>query len=185
MNGTRSTFLAATAAVLFVTALACGGGPRKAPVQDDAAPSLGDLLGAQPAAPAAPPSAGPAPSSPTPPPPLPDLAALAVQPEPEESPETPECTRAREDLRARRAEVDARRVRELGSLEQNLAAGQLALQDCIKTSPCNRDAELMAAAEDKANSAQRAYQAAMERVGAWEAELFPYEQEMDRACGRR
>jgi hypothetical protein len=25
----------------------------------------------------------------------------------------------------------------------------------------------------------------MERVGAWEAELFPYEQEMDRACGRR
>jgi type IV secretory pathway VirB10-like protein len=175
------------AAVLFAMALACGGGPRKAPVQEDATPSLGDLLGTPPATPGPTPGQGTstAPVAPLVPPPLVEVAAPTAAQDPEESPETPECTRARMELRERRAHVDDQRIRELGSLEQSLAAGQLALQNCIKTSPCNRDAELMAAAEEKANSAQRAYQAAMERVGAWEAELFPYEQEMDRACGRR
>ncbi|MFH1466724.1 MAG: hypothetical protein ABIO70_20225 [Pseudomonadota bacterium] len=189
MNGTPPLGLAATAAVFLALALACGGGPRKAPVQEDAAPSLGDLLGTQPAAAPVPSATTPgttaAPATPVPPPALPDIAAPVAQPQPEESRETPECTRARAELRDRRTQVDARRVREFGALERNLADGQLALQNCIKTSPCNRDAMLMAAAEEKASAAQRAYQAAMEKVGAWEAELFPYEQEMDRACGRR
>ncbi len=99
--------------------------------------------------------------------------------------ETPECTQARADLRTQRQAVDARREREIANAERSLASGQLAMQNCIKTSPCNEDAKLMAAAQEQEEAAEAAYQNAMQRVAQVEAGLFQYEQAVDRACGRR
>lgn len=181
MTGTRHLALGASIAVLLALALACGRGPKRAPAQEDGAPSLGDLLGApEPVAPAADPATASAA-----PPALPPLETLIAEPPPDPpSQETPECTAARAALRARRTEVDQRRAEQIAAAEQTLARGQLAMQDCLKTHPCNKDAEAMAAAQQQASAAEGAYQAAMQRIAAWEAELFPYEQEVDRACGR-
>jgi hypothetical protein len=173
------------AAATLALALACGGGDEPAP-QDEptsSTPSLGDLLGAGAPAGQPTPSAQPDPLS-SQPPTLPDLSEPVATREPEVR-ETPECTQARAELKAQREAVDARRVREIASAERALASGQLAMQNCIKTSPCNEDAKLMAAAQEQEEASESAYQAAMQRVAQWEAGLFQYEQAVDRACGRR
>jgi hypothetical protein len=183
---TRPFRLAGTAALFLTLGLACFAGPdadEQAEAADDGAPSLGDLLGAAPP-PATEPSAVPALPDLEEPPPLPDLGSPLATDEPEVQ-ETAECTQARAELRSQREAVDARRTREIQAAERALASGQLAMQNCIKTSPCNEDATLMAAAQEKEEAAESAYQAAMARVAEVEAGLFQYEQAVDRACGRR
>jgi hypothetical protein len=181
--------------LLLALALACGGGREQVPAAP-AAPSeasLGDLLAVQPEPPAA---AGPVPEAapseglaailPPATPPLPELGLETLMAQAaEQAPETPECAQARAALRERRTDVDARRAGAIADAERTLASGQLAMQNCIKSTPCNRDAEAMAAAQTQAETAEGAYQAAMQKVSAWEAELFPFEQTVDRACGRR
>ncbi len=180
-------FLAATATTSLALALACGGGPEPGLVDDEPASSgtsLGDLMGADPApAPAA------ATTPPTPPPattpaPLPDLLPAPGQQEVQVQ-ETAECTQARGALSAERARVDSRRAQAIADAERDLARGQLSMQNCIKTYPCNQDAEAMAAAHRLEEAAETAYQAAMRRIAGFEAGLFSYEQAVDRACGRR
>jgi len=178
----RPLTLCGVAAAFLVLALACGGGDEPEFADEPSAtPSLGDLLGAGPE-----PTAAPTQELPTLdalPQQLPDLVA-PTQEEPEPR-ETPECTQARTDLRGQRETVDARRGREIAAAERSLASGQLAMQNCIKTSPCNEDAKLMAVAQEREKAAETAYQAAMQRVAQYEAGLFQYEQAVDRACGRR
>ncbi len=177
----RPTALIGVTAISIILALACGSGEEPELPDEPTTPSLGDLLGAGTTPSTSEPSAGETPQLPTE---LPDLVAPEPQPEPEVR-ETPECTQARAELRAEREAVDARRAREIASAERSLASGQLAMQNCIKTSPCNEDAKLMAVAQEKEEAAEAAYQAAMQRVGQIEAGLFQYEQAVDRACGRR
>jgi hypothetical protein len=185
---TRTMAILALAIVHLGLALACGGGDE--PSFDDeptnATPSLGDLLGADPGGTTTTTTTTTTTVDPLPtePPPLPDLGMPVVTPEPEVQ-ETPECTQARSELRTQREAVDARRVREIANAERSLASGQLAMQNCLKTSPCNVDATLMAAAQEKEQTAESAYQNAMQRVAQVEAGLFQYEQAVDRACGRR
>ncbi len=183
MNHTRSLAILALAAMYLGLALACGGGdePDLADEPTNTTPSLGDLLGAQPTTTTTTPVAPPLPTEP---PPLPDLGNPVATEEPVVQ-ETPECTQARADLRTQRQAVDARREREIANAERSLASGQLAMQNCIKTSPCNEDAKLMAAAQEQEEAAEAAYQNAMQRVAQVEAGLFQYEQAVDRACGRR
>jgi hypothetical protein len=178
------------AALGLALALACGGGddPATRDEPTSSTPSLGDLLGADPTV-SQPTTTQPAAVSqpdslPAEQPSLPDLSLPVATPEPEVR-ETPECSQARAVLKAEREAVDARRVREIASAEKSLASGQLAMQNCIKTSPCNEDAKLMAAAQEQEKASEAAYQAAMQRVAQWEAGLFQYEQAVDRACGRR
>ena len=163
-------------------ALACGGGSEPDPADVPTTPSLGDLLGAEPSTLAG--VGGDASAQAPLPEQLPDLVVPQVQDEPEPQ-ETPECSQARAELRAEREGVDARRGREIAAAERSLASGQLAMQNCIKTSPCNMDAKMMSVAQEQEEHAEAAYQAAMQKVAQYEAGLFQYEQAVDRACGRR
>ena len=186
MNHPRTLAILALAVVHLGLALACGGGDE-ADLADEptsTTTSLGDLLGADPTTPTTT-TPDPLPTfDPTEPPPLPDLGLPVAIEEPELQ-ETPECTQARAELRTQREAVDARRAREISNAERSLASGQLAMQNCLKTDPCNVDAKLMAAAQEKEKAAESAYQNAMQRVAQVEAGLFQYEQAVDRACGRR
>ncbi len=188
MSTPRPFAVLGVAAAFLLLALACGGGDDPEPVDEPSStPSLGDLLGAEPAAtPAAPPDPTPpsAATLPVEPPPLPDLSTPVVTEE-DQPRETAECARARDELRTQREAVDARRAREIKAAERSLASGQLAMQNCLKTSPCNVEAKLMAAAQEKEAAGEAAYQAAMQRIAQVEAGLFQYEQAVDRACGRR
>lgn len=180
---TRPFPILGVAAAFLALALACGGGSEPDLADDPSSTSLGDLLGAVSDPAPTPTSADPHPADPLPEQ-LPDLVVPTTQDEPEPR-ETAECTQARAELRAERESVDARRGREIASAERSLASGQLAMQNCVKTSPCNMDAKLMAAAQEREEAAESAYQAAMQRVAQYEAGLFQYEQAVDRACGRR
>ncbi len=180
----RPLALIGVAAAFLTIALACGGGSE--PEQDDeptsTTPSLGDLLGAQSSPTSTTPSAGTQPTTQLPE--LPDLEVVPTPAEPEIR-ETAECTQARAELKAEREAVDARRAREIEGAERALARGQLAMQNCLKTSPCNVEAKMMAAAQEQEQAGEAAYQAAMQRIARYEAGLFEYEQAVDRACGRR
>ena len=180
---TRPIAILGVTTLFLLLALACGSGdaPDPDPATDPSStPSLGDLLGAEPATA----TDLPADQEATTHPPLAEfeIATPEVEPEPVE---TPECTHARAALRTQREAVDARRAREIASAEHALASGQLAMQNCLKTHPCNEDAKLMAVAQEKEESGEAGYQAAMQRVAQFEAGLFEYEQAVDHACGRR
>lgn len=186
MQSHRPYALAGAAVFFLALAMACGGGDEPADQdfeQPGGTPSLGDLLGAQSAEPTQPSSGTTTlPQHPTE---LPDLVPEPTRAAEPEIHETEECTQARDELRAQRARVDERRSREIAGAERALANGQLAMQNCLKTSPCNREAKLMADAQAKEEAGERAYQAAMAKVAQYEAGLFDYEQAVDRACGRR
>ncbi len=187
MQPHRPPTIVGVTTLFLALALACGGADEPDPDEFDepgGTPSLGELLGAGPEAPSEPESSNPTTEVNPLPAELPDLVAEPVHQEPEVV-ETEDCTRARDELRSERARVDDRRAREITGAERALANGQLAMQNCLKTSPCNTEAPLMAAAQAKEEAGETAYQTAMQRVAQYEAGLFPYEQAVDRACGRR
>jgi len=195
----RPASLALAALLLLLLILACGGGADPSstePQQDLSGSSLSDLLGNEPV---------PAQQEPAPAQQQPAQAQAVAEPRPlqepvleeppeeplggvaqEETPETEECQAARARLKEERARVDERRGPVIAAAERNLNASQDRFNQCLKGSgPCSQDAEAISQASARAKQAEAAYSAALQRIGEMEAALYPLEQDVDRACGRR
>lgn len=168
---------------LLSLALACGGGdkkPEKSAPSSDQAPSLGELLTVEPSSGAS----APASKAPVPPvaPPAPPSAASASS---ADASETEACTKARTELKARRKEVDALRASAIQPEEQNMQSSQQVYTACV-TNPanCGADAKKILEMKERSDAAVSRYQATLRRIAESEAGLFPFEQAVDRNCGR-
>lgn len=194
-------------ALLLALALACGGDDQASSgassgASTPQASSLGELLGdaTTPSADGEASSGSAASEAPAPTPVLPQPssadATTAEGPAPTEpevedqgeatSGETEACRQAREELQARRAEVDEARARDVKPLEERMTQARVRYERCIKAGEaCTQDYERVTSLHDAAERAEQRYQAELQQIAELEAALYPYVQAVDRACGRR
>jgi len=166
---------------LLLFALACGSGDKSTKTPAGGS-TLGDLMGdggvatPTPATPAALPTPPVTPSIAAPAEAAVAAATLSTEPA--------ACKAARDNLKRRRAEVDAQRAGKMEGAEASLSQAQGALNACMSSPDCMKDGKRFVEFKKSADSAAARYQSVMNAMGDLEASLFPLNQAVDQACGR-
>ena len=169
----------------LTTFLACGDDPEPVPSSPPASaggPSVADLLAAtaeeqkspQPTEQAAP---SPPPNEPEPQAATGENTAQALPPSERD------CSEAREKLKAAQGRLDRARERSITPLQEAASTAQIKFENCmVAGKSCTDNASKFKRLLEQRDATAAKVTAALDKISAQEAGLFPLSQAVDRAC---